>query len=97
MLQNKVFESLSPTLEVHHFDLWFGWLKETYKITAAQHKGMFTGKIHFKMPPNLSIIPRRKRNELLDDLAYIPGSPFFHAGQDIMALLDNDHDDNQLR
>ena len=29
-----VFESLNPTLEVHHFELWFQWLVTTGKITA---------------------------------------------------------------
>ena len=35
-VENKVFESLNPTLEVHHFRVWFQWLVETGKITAEQ-------------------------------------------------------------
>ena len=88
MVQKKVFESLNPTLEDHHFKLWFEWLEETGKITAVQHMAMVSGDIYFKMPVNLTLLPRRQRHKLLDDLAFTPGSPYFHVSQDMMAHLD---------
>ena len=52
MAQKKVFESLNPTLEDHHFKLWFEWLEEIGRITSAHHGAMLSGQLYFKMPTN---------------------------------------------
>ena len=58
---------------------------------------MLSGQIYFKMPPNLSLIPRRERHKLLHDLAYTPGSPLFYADEETLARLAMDFDTNELR
>lgn len=87
-MQKKLLQCLEPNQEEGHCEHWFKWLDDTGKITSSQHRGLLRGEILFKMPPNLMLIPDRKRLNLLNDLANIPSSPYFQADEEAIRLLD---------